>query len=124
MSAVSRPCSSNSPASFMIQGTAFEPAMALQPKTSLSAALEEQGRETMSKNESTTGSKKPDVLRFGSEPLEQSIFIIASSKRGMSVGCAEFYYSVASDVTCPIVCSHRYKLSIRSRRESPGSQGF
>jgi hypothetical protein len=39
----------------MIHGTACEPAMALQPKTSLSAALEEPGRESMSKNQSTTG---------------------------------------------------------------------
>jgi hypothetical protein len=31
--------------------------MALQPKTSLSAALDELGRESMSKNQSTTGSK-------------------------------------------------------------------
>src|SRR5215831_18599792 len=38
MSVVSKPCFSNNPASLMIHGTACEPAMALQPKTSLSAA--------------------------------------------------------------------------------------
>src|SRR4030095_10794304 len=76
MSVVSRPCFSNSPASFMIHGTACEPAMALQPKTSLSAALEEPGRESTSKNQNTTSGVQHDVVRFGSDLLKQSIFIL------------------------------------------------
>src|SRR4030095_7327168 len=124
MSVVSRPCFSNSPASFMIHGTACEPAMALQPKTSLSAALEEPGRESRSNRPKTTGRGQYNVIRFGRELVKQSIFIIVCSKWKISVGQTEWLYSMVVNFTRPNVCRHRYRLSLRSRRESPGSQGF
>jgi hypothetical protein len=62
----------------MIQGTACEPAMALQPKTSLSAAREEPGRENMSNSPKTTDGGQHDVIRLSIELVKQSIFIICS----------------------------------------------
>jgi hypothetical protein len=66
----------------MIHGTACEPAMALQPKTSLSAPLDEPGRESMSNSPKTTDGGQNNVIRFGCELLKESIFIIACSKWG------------------------------------------
>jgi len=64
----------------MIHGTACEPAMALQPNTSLSTAREEPGRESMSNSPKTTAEEQHDVIRLGIELVKQSIFIIVCSK--------------------------------------------
>src|SRR5262245_629899 len=125
MSVVSRPCFSNSPASFMIHGTACEPAIALQPNTSLSAAREEPGIESMSNIPKTTDGKRHDVIRFGSNLLKPSIFIIVCSKGGTLVNRQNVVNQwFLESFTCPNVCRRRYKLSLRSRREFRVSQGF